>query len=64
MWGFIPLAGWTSIMKNSFHRTSAPEKSNPHLADERLPREVRAEGQRLHQELQAKHDNGSTRSPS
>ena len=40
MWGFIPLAGWASMMKISFHRTSAPEKSNPRLADERLPREV------------------------
>ncbi len=67
MWGFTPLAGWTSRVKDTLHRIGAHEntgrkKMSP-TADERLPREVRAEGRR-HRELQAEDDNGNPRSPS
>ncbi len=64
MWGLTPVAGWTSRMKETLHHIGAHEKSNPRVADERLPREIRAEGERRHQQLQAKLENGNSRSPS
>ena len=49
---------------NAAQHVGAHEKSNPRMADERLPREIRAEGERRRHELEAKHESVNPGGPS